>query len=192
VQIAFAQPFRLGDAVVVEGEWGWIEEIGMMYVVVRIWDLRRLVLPLSYFLTNPFQNWTRTSAELLGYTYLYTDYSVPVDALRAELRSICEATPLWGKKVCGLQVSDSSERTLQLRCLMDARNGSDAWDLRCLVREKMVDFLQKNYPGSLPRSRGEFEARMTTAEGQGFEPGQRMNPTDGSPMAAEANLRKSA
>ncbi|HEY9126955.1 MAG TPA: mechanosensitive ion channel family protein, partial [Acidobacteriaceae bacterium] len=118
VQIAFAQPFRIGDAVVVEGEWGWIEEIGMMYVVVRIWDLRRLVLPVSYFLEHPFQNWTRTSADLLGYTYLYTDYTVPVDAVRAELRRICESTPLWGGKVCGVQVSDSDRYTMQLRALM--------------------------------------------------------------------------
>ena len=158
VQIAFAQPFRIGDAVVIEGEWGWIEEIGMMYVVVRIWDLRRLVLPLSYFLDHPFQNWTRTSADLLGYTYLYTDYTVPVDAVRAELKRICEESPMWNGKVCGLQVSDSDAHTMQLRALMDVRNSSDAWDLRCLVREKLIDFLQKNYPGCLPRYRGEFEA----------------------------------
>lgn len=163
VQIAFAQPFRMGDAVVVEGEWGWIEEIGTMYVVVRIWDLRRLVLPLSYFLDHPFQNWTRTSAELLGYTYIYTDYTVPVDAVRAELRRICEATPLWRGQVCDVQVSDSDRFTMQLRALMDARNSSDAWDLRCLVREKLIDFLQKNYPGSLPRSRGELALEMPPA-----------------------------
>jgi len=159
VQIAFAQPFRIGDAVVIEGEWGWIEEIGMMYVVVRIWDLRRLVLPVSYFLTNPFQNWTRTSADLLAYTYLYVDYTVPVDAVREELRRICEGSALWNKKVCVLQVSDSDQRTMQLRALMDVRNSSDAWDLRCLVREKLIDFLQKNYAESLPRYRGELDAR---------------------------------
>ncbi|MGA3129843.1 MAG: mechanosensitive ion channel family protein [Terracidiphilus sp.] len=159
VQIAFAQPFRIGDAVVLEGEYGWIEEIGMMYVVVRIWDLRRLVLPLSYFLTNAFQNWTRTSADLLAYTYLYVDYTVPVDAVREELRRICEGSPMWNKKVCGLQVSDSDAHTMQLRALMDVRNSSDAWDLRCLVREKLIDFLQKNYPGSLPRQRGEFNVQ---------------------------------
>jgi small-conductance mechanosensitive channel len=158
VQIAFAQPFRIGDAVVVENEMGWIEEIGMMYVVVRIWDLRRLVLPLSYFLTNSFQNWTRTSADMLAYTYIYADYSVPVDAVREEFKRICEASPMWNKKVCGLQVSDSDQRTVQLRALMDVRNSSDAWDLRCLVREKLIAFLQQNYPGSLPRYRGELDA----------------------------------
>lgn len=159
VQIAFAQPFRLGDAVVVEGEWGAIEEIGTMYVIVRIWDLRRLVVPLSYFLDHPFQNWTYKSAELLGYTYLYTDYTVPVEAVRTELRRICESTPLWAGKVCGVQVSDSDRSTMQLRALMDARNSSDAWDLRCLVREKLIDFLQKKYPGCLPRYRGEIESK---------------------------------
>jgi small-conductance mechanosensitive channel len=156
VQIAFAQPFRMGDVVVVEGEWGWIEEIGTMYVVVRIWDLRRLVLPLSYFLEHPFQNWTRTSAELLGYTYIYTDYTVPVDEVRNELRRICESTKLWRGNVCGLQVTDSDHYTMQLRALMDARDSNDAWDLRCLVREKLIEFLQKNYPGCLPRYRGEL------------------------------------
>jgi small-conductance mechanosensitive channel len=156
VQIAFAQPFRLEDAVVVEGEWGWIEEIGTMYVVVRIWDLRRLVLPLSYFLDHPFQNWTRTSAQILGNTILYADYTVPMSELRAELRRICESTKLWRGQVCVLQASDATEHTVQLRALMDARNSSDAWDLRCLVREGLIDFLQKNYPGSLPRYRGEL------------------------------------
>ena len=169
VQIAFAQPFRMGDAVVIEGEWGWIEEIGTMYVVVRIWDLRRLVIPLSYFLQNSFQNWTRTSAELLGYTYLYTDYTVSVDAVREELKRICAATPLWGGKVCGVQVSDSDHYTMQLRALMDARNSGDAWDLRCLVREKLIDFLQKNYPGCLPRYRGEFETSAGDGASQARE-----------------------
>lgn len=157
VQIAFAQPFRIEDAVVVEGEWGWIEEIGTMYVVVRIWDLRRLVLPLSYFLDHPFQNWTRTSADLLGSVMLYTDYSVPVEELRTELRRICGSTPLWKGDVCALQVTDCSERTIQLRALMDARNGGEAWDLRCLVREKLVAYLQQHYPASLPRLRAELD-----------------------------------
>lgn len=127
-----------------------------MFVVIRIWDLRRLVLPLSYFLEHSFQNWTRTSADLLGHCFIYTDYTVPVDALRDELRRICESSKLWGGKVCVLQVSDCEPATLQLRALMDARNSSDAWDLRCLVREKLVDFIQKSFPGSLPKYRGEF------------------------------------
>ena len=165
IQIAFTQPFRMGDAVVIEGEWGWIEEIGTMFVVVRIWDLRRLVLPLSYFLEHSFQNWTRTSADLLGSVFIYTDYTVPVDPLRDELRRICESTKLWRGKVCVLQVSDCEPSTLQLRALMDARNSGDAWDLRCLVREKLVDFIQKSYPGSLPRYRGEFNTSQTNGNG---------------------------
>lgn len=159
VQIAFTQPFRLGDAVVIENQWGWIEEIGTMYVVVRIWDLRRLVLPLSYFLDNPFENWTRTSSELLGHCFIYVDYTVPVDEVRKELRRIVESTPLWAGKVCTLQISDLFETTAQLRALMDARNSGDAWDLRCYVREKLIDFLQKNYPESLPRYRAELAPR---------------------------------
>lgn len=157
IQIAFAQPFRLEDAVIVENEMGWIEEIGTMYVVVRCWDLRRLVVPLSYFLDHSFQNWTRTSADLLAYAYLYVDYSVPVDALRAELRRICESTPLWKGELCILQVSDAKDNVIELRALVDVRNASDAWDLRCLIREKLIAYLQKNYPGSLPRQRGELE-----------------------------------
>lgn len=165
VQIAFAQPFRVEDVVVVDGEWGWIEEIGMMYVVVRCWDLRRLVLPLSYFLDHPFQNWTRNSADLLGYSYIYTDYTVPVDAVREELERICKSTPLWAGTTCAIQVTDADAQTMQLRALMDARNSGDAWDLRCLVREKLIDFLQKNYPGSLPRYRGEIERGVNGREG---------------------------
>jgi len=164
VQIAFAQPFRMGDAVVIENEWGWIEEIGMMYVVVRLWDLRRLVLPVSYFLEHPFQNWTRTSADLLASAFVYVDYSTPVDDVRAEFKRILESTPLWNRKVAVLQVSDADRYTMQLRALMDVRNSSDAWDLRCLVREKLIDFLQRNYPGSLPRFRGEVEAAATGRE----------------------------
>jgi small-conductance mechanosensitive channel len=158
VQIALTQPFRLEDAVVVEGEWGWIEEIGTMYVVVRIWDLRRLVLPLSYFLTHSFQNWTRTSAQLLANVLLFVDYKVPLEDLRAELRRICENTKLWKGEVCILQVTDATEKTMQVRALMDARNSGDAWDLRCLVRERLIAYLQQNHPESLPRYRGEFRS----------------------------------
>lgn len=176
VQIAFAQPFSLEDAVVVEGESGWIEEIGTMYVVVRLWDLRRLVVPLSYFLEHPFQNWTRNGGDLLAYAYIYTDYTVPVDALRAELRRICESTPLWKGQVCVLHVSNAKEQTLELRALMDVRNASNAWDLRCLVREKLIGFLQKNYPGSLPRHRGEIEGALVEREGRRSEVGALAEP----------------
>ncbi|MFC3416684.1 mechanosensitive ion channel family protein [Algoriphagus hitonicola] len=153
IQIAFAQPFRLDDAVVVEGEWGWIEEINLTYVVVRIWDQRRLVLPTTYFLENPFQNWTRTSADIIGSVFLYTDYIVPFDELRKELDRILENTSLWDKKTKILQVTDAKEGTVESRILVSARNSPTAWDLRVHVREKMIEFLQKNYPQSLPRTR---------------------------------------
>jgi len=160
IQIALTQPIRLEDVVVVQGEFGWVEEIGTTYVVVRIWDLRRLIVPLSYFIEQPFQNWTRTSANLLGYVYLNVDYTVPIEEVRKELRRICESTKLWQGNVCEVQASDSTEHTVQLRALVDARNSDDAWNLRCLIREKLIQFLQEKYPGSLPRFRGEFSAGL--------------------------------
>jgi len=156
IQIAFTQPIRIEDAVVVEGEWGWIEEIGTTYVVVRIWDLRRLVLPLSYFIDRPFQNWTRNSKDLLVNVLLYVDYTVPVEEIRAELHRVVESTNLWKGDVCVLQVTDATERTIQLRALVDARDSRSAWDLRCLVREKLIQFLQEKYPHALPRVRAEL------------------------------------
>lgn len=153
IQIAFAQPFRLEDAVVVEGEWGWIEEINLTYVVVRIWDQRRLVLPTTYFLEKPFQNWTRTSADIIGSIFLYTDYTISFDALREELDRILAVTPHWDKKVKVLQVTDSKELTVEIRILVSAKNSPTAWDLRVYVREKMIEFIQKNYPDALPKAR---------------------------------------
>ena len=153
IQIAITQPFRIDDAVVVEGEWGWIEEINLTYVVVRIWDKRRLVLPCSYFLEKPFQNWTRTNADIIGTVFLYTDYNIPFDALRTELDAILESTPLWDQKVKVLQVTDSKEQTVESRILVSAKNSPTCWDLRVLVREKMIGFIQQNYPDSLPKTR---------------------------------------
>lgn len=153
LQIAFTQPIRLDDAVIVEGEFGRIEEINLTYVVVRLWDKRRLVLPSTYFIEKPFQNWTRTTAEILGAVHLYTDYNVPISALREELTRILEATPLWDRQVNVLQVTDAKENTVEIRALMSARNASAAWDLRVHVREKMIEFLQQHYPNSLPKQR---------------------------------------
>lgn len=155
-QIAFTQPIRLEDAVVVEGEWGWVEEIDSTYVIVRLWDLRRLVLPLSYFLEHPFQNWTRRSADLLGSVFLYVDYTVPVEEVRKELKRIVEHNPKWRGQVCVLQVTDATATAVQLRALVDARDSGSAWDLRCEVREKLIQFLQEKYPLGLPRVRTEF------------------------------------
>lgn len=188
VQIAFAQPFRLEDAVVIEGESGWIEEIGTMYVVVRLWDLRRMVLPLSYFLDHPFQNWTyNRSTNLLAHCYIYTDYTVPVQALRDELTRILKSTPLWAGTVNGLQITELQQFGVQIRALMDARNSNDSGDLCALVRERMLDFVAKNYPDSFPRYRGEFQ---TTETGQVLESspdGQKKGePVHGQPAPAQS------
>jgi small-conductance mechanosensitive channel len=167
IQIAITQPIRLDDVVIVEGEWGRIEEITLTYVVVRIWDLRRLIVPITYFLEKPFQNWTRVSADILGTVFLYTDYSVPVDEVRAELERILAASPLWDGKVSGLQVTNATERVLELRALMGARDSSAAWDLRCEVREKLVDFVRRRFPEALPRLRAELERAPDLADGAG-------------------------
>jgi small-conductance mechanosensitive channel len=143
--------------VIVEGEWGRIEEITLTYVVVKIWDLRRLVVPITYFIEKPFQNWTRVSADILGTVFLYLDYSVPLDAIRAEYKRILETSPLFDGKVQNIQVTDSSEKTMTVRMLMSARNASDAWDLRCMVRENIIRFVQDNYPLALPRFKAEIE-----------------------------------
>jgi small-conductance mechanosensitive channel len=156
IQIAIAQPIRVEDAVVVEGEWGWIEEINSTYVVVRIWDLRRLILPLTYFIENPFQNWTHRSADLLGSVHLNVDWTVPMVPLRKKLEEIVHESKLWDGKVQVLQVVEATGPMVQLRILASARNSSQAWDLRCEVREKMVAFLQQEYPHALPRQRVEF------------------------------------
>jgi small-conductance mechanosensitive channel len=156
LQIAFTAPIRIEDVVIVNGEYGWIEEILTTYVVVRTWDLRRLVVPLTYFIENVFQNWTRRTADLLAYVYLYCDYTAPVEEMRQEFRRIVESTPLWDGKVCALQVSDASEQTMQIRALTSAADSSKAWDLRCLVREKLIQFLQERYPECLPRARAEL------------------------------------
>jgi small-conductance mechanosensitive channel len=156
LQVALTQPIRIDDAVVLEGEWGWIEEINTTYIVVRLWDLRRLVVPLNYFIEKPFQNWTRTTADILGTVVLYADYTVPVGELREELHRILESTELWDKKTWALQVTDATEFTIQVRALMSSRNGPSAFDLRCYVREKMVQFLMERYPLALPRRRAQL------------------------------------
>lgn len=156
IQIAFTQPIRIDDVVIVENEWGRVEEINLTYVVIRIWDLRRLILPITYFIEKPFQNWTRVSADIMGTVFLYTDYTIPVPAIRDELQNILTHSEFWDGKVWGLQVTNTTERTMELRALMSAADSSQAWNLRCLVRERLVDFIQKNYPDSLPGLRTRF------------------------------------
>ena len=152
-QIALTQPIRIEDVVIVEGEWGWIEEINLTYVVVRIWDKRRLIVPTTYFIEKPFQNWTRVSADILGTVFIYTDYQVPVGKLREELTRILQGSELWDGKVNVMQVTNATEKTLEIRALMSASDSPTAWDLRVLVREKLISYLQENYPQSLPKVR---------------------------------------
>jgi small-conductance mechanosensitive channel len=154
-QIAITQPIRLDDVVVVENEWGRIEEITLTYVVVQIWDDRRLVLPISYFLEKPFTNWTRRTAEILGTVFLHVDYSVPIDALRGELDDLVRDHEDWDGRVAEIVAFESRPTTLEIRALVSARDSPAAWRLRCDVREGLVTFLQRNYPTALPRFRAE-------------------------------------
>lgn len=155
-QIALAQPVRQDDVVVVEGEWGRVEEITLTYVVVHIWDDRRLVLPLSYFIEKPFQNWTRTSAALLGSVFVWVDYSFPVEEGRRALKDIVEGSPLWDGRFWNLQVTDADERSMQLRVLATSADSSKSFDLRCEIREKFIAYLQNHHPDARPRLRAEM------------------------------------
>lgn len=155
-QIAFTQPIRIDDVLIVEGEWGKVEEITLTYVVVNIWDKRRLILPINYFIEKPFQNWTRNSAEILGTVFIYTDFAMPVQPLREELSRLLRANDLWDGQVDVLQVTDFKERTMEIRCLMSCRNSGDAFDLRCYVRENLIGYIQQNYPEQLAKTRVEM------------------------------------
>jgi len=167
IQIAISQPIRIGDAVIVENEWGEVEEITGTYVVVKIWDWRRMILPLSYFLEKPFQNWTLQSTDLIGVVLLWVDYTVPVAPIRSELEEIAKTSRLWDGQVVNLQVVDTNERAVQLRVLVSARTAPEAWDLRCEVREKLIAFLQSEYPTALPKQRAELIERERLAGGRG-------------------------
>lgn len=156
-QIAITQPIRIDDVLVVEGEWGRVEEITLTYVVLRIWDQRRLILPLSHFLEKPFQNWTRVSADILGSVYLYVDHTLPVDELRAALGRFVEESEYWDGHVWRLHVTDTTERCVELRAIMSAADSPSAWELRCEVRERLLAHIREEYPGSLPRVRAELE-----------------------------------
>ncbi|MFN3659214.1 MAG: mechanosensitive ion channel family protein [Pseudolabrys sp.] len=156
VQLAMTQPIRIEDAVVVENEWGNIEEITSTYVVIRLWDWRRLIVPLTYFIEKPFQNWTREGSSLIGSAFLYVDYRAPVDRIREQLAAIVKESKSWDGRVVSLQVTDAKERTLELRCLASAGSAGQAFDLRCEIREKLVAFLQKEHPEALPRERADL------------------------------------
>jgi small-conductance mechanosensitive channel len=170
IQIATAQPIRIDDAVIVEGEWGQVEEITSTYVVVRLWDWRRMILPLGYFIEKPFQNWTRETARLIGTAFLYVDYEAPMDRLRAELERICRESPLWDGDVVSLQVTEITDRVAQVRCLASARNAPTAFDLRCEIREKMLAFMRDQCPEALPRDRLALDANAEALKPPASQP----------------------
>jgi small-conductance mechanosensitive channel len=156
LQLALAQPLRIDDVLIVQGEWGRVEEITGTYVVLKIWDERRLIIPLQWFIENPFQNWTRSNAQIIGTVFVWVDYRMPLEPLRQAARRACEAAPEWDKRLCLLQVVEAGERSMQLRVLVTSGNSSLNWDLRCKVREALVDFMQREYPQFLPTMRAEI------------------------------------
>ncbi len=154
LQVSIAEPFRVGDVVVMEGEWGTVEEITLTYVVLKIWDQRRLVIPIGRVLEAPFQNWSRTGTDLLGTVFLHADYRVPVEAVRREVERFARTRPEWDGKVAALQVTDATDRSIELRILVSAPDAGKLWDLRCATREHLVTFLQDLDGGRhLPRLR---------------------------------------
>ncbi len=164
LQIAITQPIRVEDAVVVEGEWGWVEDIASTYVVIRLWDWRRMIVPLTYFIEKPFQNWTHETAAIIGSVLLRVDYNVPVQRVREELDVIAHASPLWNGAVVNLQVTEAGEHSVELRALVSASTAPRVWDLRCEVREKLIAFLQAEYPGSLPKQRLQMPAPARSSD----------------------------
>jgi len=156
-QIAFTQPIRIDDVLIVENEWGRVEEITLTYVVLKIWDQRRLILPINYFIEKPFQNWTRVTAELIGSVFLYLDYTAPIEKLKIELARLIETNELWDRRVMALQVTDTREASIEIRALVSGRNSSDVFDLRCYVREGLIRFIQENHPECLPKTRAEID-----------------------------------
>jgi small-conductance mechanosensitive channel len=156
LQLALSQPLRLDDVVVVEGEWGRIEDITGTYIVIALWDQRRLIVPLQYFIEKPFQNWTRSTSEIIGTVFWWVDYGMPLAPLREELNRLCNEAPEWDKRISLIQVTDTTERTMQLRALVTSQDSGKNFDLRCKVREGLISFMQKNYPDYLPRDRNEI------------------------------------
>jgi len=164
LQLAITQPISLDDVVIVEGEWGRVEEITGTYVVIRIWDERRLIVPLQYFIEHPFQNWTRKTSNLIGSLFLWVDYSMPLEPLRKELDALCKQSPtLWDGKVSVLQVTDATEKAIQLRILVSSHDSSRNWDLRCFIREKLINFISLHHPECLPQLRANLHEETPKA-----------------------------
>ncbi|MET0321143.1 MAG: mechanosensitive ion channel domain-containing protein [Duganella sp.] len=170
LQIAFSQPIRIDDVLIVKGEWGRVERITGTYVVVRIWDERRMIVPLQWFIENPFENWTHTSASILGTVFLWLDFSVPVQKVRTEFERVTNASARWDKRVCVLHVTDANEHGMQLRLLVSAQDSGTAFDLRCEIREAMIAFVAANYPDSLPRLRPVLDSPAPQNEHLGKRP----------------------
>ncbi|CAB3750706.1 mechanosensitive ion channel family protein [Paraburkholderia humisilvae] len=189
LQIALSQPIRLDDVVVIQGEWGRIEEITGTYVSVRLWDQRRLIVPLQWFIENPFQNWTRSNAQIIGSVFMFVDYRMPLAPLRDELARLVETAPEWDGRVQVLQVTDATDRAMQLRVLVSSGDSGLNWDLRCRVREGLVSFVQQHYPQYLPRSRADLAANWD-ANGAGDMPTR--EPLDWMPKAAPAPASSTA
>lgn len=180
LQLAVAQPIRLGDVVIVQNEWGWIEEITGTYVVVRIWDQRRLIVPLQWFIENPFQNWTRTTSDILGTVTLWVDYRMPLAPIRNEAERLCKDAPEWDGKLCLVQVVEAGEHSMQLRVLVSSADSGRNWDLRCRIREGLIHFIQGEYPEFLPRMRAEFGGQQTDGTEKLYGTAQRSSYNDGS------------
>jgi small-conductance mechanosensitive channel len=160
LQIALTEPIRIDDVVVVAGEWGRIEEITSSYVVLKIWDLRRLIIPLSWFIENPFANWTRESSNILTTAMLYLDYTVPVKELRAQLEVVVKASGMWDEVAVGCQVTNLTEHSMEVRCLMSAKDASTAFNLQCYVREEMMDWVREKYPTAFVTVRSRSRAEV--------------------------------
>jgi small-conductance mechanosensitive channel len=163
LQIALAQPIRIDDVLIVEGEWGRVEEITATYVVIKVWDERRLIVPLSWFIEHPFQNWTRRSADILGTVFLWVDYTLPIEPIRNETRRLCEASANWDKRVCVVQVTEANERAMQLRILVSSAASGANFDLRCELREGLVNFIQREFPQALPHVRADVERGLASS-----------------------------
>ncbi|NHC47020.1 mechanosensitive ion channel family protein [Motilibacter aurantiacus] len=191
IQLAFTDALRIDDVVVVEGEWGRIEELTLTYVVVHLWDERRLVLPTSWFTSNPFQNWTRKESRVLGAVQLHLDFATPLEELRRHARDVIEGSPLWDRRDWVLQVTDTTETTMVVRVLASAHDAPSAFDLRCDIREQLLTWLQRNHPYALPRTRAEIAPTagspfLVAYEGSGIEKGIEKEMDEGTPGRARS------
>jgi small-conductance mechanosensitive channel len=153
IQIAISQPIRIDDVVIVEGQYGIVGEINLTYVIIKCWDGRRLTLPISYFLEKPFENWTRDSPEIIAKVKVYMDYSLPVNDIREKFLQWVQESPLWDGRACNFMVTSVSDKTMELRGIMSARDSGDAFVMECQMREKIITYVRENYPESLPKSR---------------------------------------